>query len=123
MIQIFTSYFAKAKHLDSSKFLVVSISRYSPRGFAGVECKAFAPSRHLLASYKAGLSEECYVERYRDEMSLVRDLRGEFAQLAKCAAGRDIVLCCFEGSNSFCHRHILSDIVFESFGYRIQELS
>lgn len=59
---------------------------------------------------------------YRSEMSQIKNLRDVFARLAQQAKGRDIVLCCYEKTGDFCHRHILSDIVYEKYGYRINEL-
>lgn len=122
-MDIFTSYFAKAKTLDESRFCVVSISRFAPRGFKGVRCYSFAPSRELLIDYKAGLSESSYKERYLKELGDSVHIHEVFESLVPFCKGRDLVLCCYESEDKFCHRHVLSDRVFELFGYRIKELS
>lgn len=121
-MNIFTSNFATAKGLDDSKFMVVCISRFAPRGYKGVRCSVFAPSLYLLRQYKAGLSQVEYEKCYRFEINCLGNIRKPFEGLALLAKGRDIVLCCYENRDAFCHRHILSDIVFEKFGYRIKEL-
>lgn len=121
-MNIFTSYFSKASKLDSSRFLVVSISRYGPKGFRGFSFKEFAPSSSLLHDYKKGLCQRDYIRRYRHELFGLGELRDSFVKLARVAHGRDIVLCCYEREDSFCHRHVLSDIVFEKYNYRIVEL-
>lgn len=121
-MNIYTSYFSKALKLDSSRFLVVSISRYSPKGFHGFSFKEFAPSSSLLHDYKKGLCQRDYIRRYRHELFALGELRDSFVKLARVAHGRDIVLCCYEREDAFCHRHVLSDIVFEKYNYRIVEL-
>ena len=121
-MNIFTSYFSKASKLDSSRFLVVSISRYNPKGFSGFSFNEFAPSSSLLHDYKQGLCQREYIRRYRRELSHLGELRDSFLKLSRVAHGRDIVLCCYEREESFCHRHVLSDIVFEKYNYRIVEL-
>lgn len=122
-MNIYTSYFSHASSLDSSRFFVVSISRFSPRGFHGFECLEFAPPADLLRSFKRGLSERDYSRLYREWVLECCDVRRVFVDIAKVCGGRDIVLCCYERPDSFCHRHLLSDYVFEKYGYRIQELS
>ena len=122
-MQVFTCNFKKARSLDSSRYCVVSIARRSPRAMDCVRCSSLAPSAELLRSYHDGLSPESYAARYRAEIANLFDLHSVFESLVPYCKGRDMVLCCYEDEGKFCHRHILSDIVFERFGYRIQELS
>lgn len=122
-MNVYTSNYAKARSLDSHKFFVVGISRFVPRDFGGYRCLDFAPSSRLLSDYKAGLSESEYTERYIKSLGRPSFVHSVFEQLARLACGRDLVLCCFERPESFCHRHLLSDYVFNHFGYRIEELS
>ena len=121
-MDIFTSSFAKAKNLDNSRFCVVSIARFAPRGFKGVRCSSFAPSRELLYDYKAGLSESDYKARYLNELGDSVHIHEIFESLVPFCKGRDLVLCCYESDGKFCHRHLLSDRVYQLFGYRINEL-
>lgn len=120
-MNIYTSYFDRVRHFDKDSYMAVSISRFPPKWFHGVKCFAFAPSVRLLRSYKSGLSKADYVMRYRSECLDRCDVREVFVRLAKLANGRDIVLMCFEPMGAFCHRHVLSDYVFEKYGYRIKE--
>lgn len=121
-MNIYTSYFAKAKYLDTTKYMVVSISRFSPRGWNGYEIKNFAPSADLLKAYKSGLSSGDYKKIYIARTLDKCDIRRELAQLTQYSNGRDMVLCCYESSEKFCHRHILSDYIYYKYGYRINEL-
>ena len=116
-----TGYFAKQKYYKARGFYVVSISRWSPKWFSGVECKELAPSVSLLSDYKyKNLSEEEYERRFRLEMNpenvkrILDSLVSEY--------GDKICLCCYEKNGDFCHRHILADIMKENYGMIIEEL-
>ena len=121
-MDIFTSCFKFAKDLDSSRFFVVSISRFPPRGFQGHCCYDLAPSADLLKRYKGGLSQDLYSVEYRRDVLDRVDVHRVFEGLAHLACGRDIVLCCFEPAFDFCHRRLLADYVQAVWGYSIREL-
>jgi uncharacterized protein YeaO (DUF488 family) len=122
MIQIYTTNYTKASRLSEKYYLKVSISLYRPKEFNGMQINSFAPTKELLSAFKNGLSEEEYEIRYRDQINKLSDIYSFFKIMAKQAKGRDILLLCYEKKNSFCHRHILSDIIYERYGYRIKEL-
>lgn len=122
VMNVFTSCFKFAKGLDSSRFFVVSISRFPPRGFQGYCCYDFAPSADLLKRFKGGLSQYHYGVRYRRDVLDRVDVHRVFEGLARLACGRDIVLCCFEPAFDFCHRRLLARYVQERWGYSIEEL-
>ena len=122
MINIYTTNYTKASRLSIKHYLKVSISLFRPKEFNGMQIISFAPTKELLADYKNGLSEEKYETRYREQINKLNDIHALFEIMAKQAKGRDILLLCYEKKNAFCHRHILSDIIFERYGYRIQEL-
>lgn len=121
-MNIFTSNFAKAKSLDDSKYLVVAISRYVPRGYSGVRELSFAPSRRLLMSYKKGLSSELYTKAFFNELIDEENVYSVFKNLARLSHGRDIVLCCYEKAGDFCHRRLIADFVLSHWNYDIKEL-
>jgi uncharacterized protein YeaO (DUF488 family) len=122
MIQIYTTNYTKASRLSEKYYLKVSISLYRPKEFNGMQINSFAPTKELLSAFKNGLSEEEYEIRYRDQINKLSDIYSFFKIMAKQAKGRDILLLCYEKKNAFCHRHILSDIIYERYGYRIKEL-
>lgn len=122
MIQIYTTNYTKASRLSEKYYLKVSISYYRPRDFKGMQIKSFAPTKELLEDYKNGLSAEKYEIRYREQINKLIDIYSFFQIMAKQAKGRNILLLCYEKKNAFCHRHILSDIIYERYGYRIKEL-
>lgn len=122
MINIYTTNYAKASRLSDKHYLKVSISYFRPREHKGMHIQSLAPSQKLLEDYKNGLTPEEYEPRYREQISKLNDIHALFEIMAKQAKGRDILLLCYEKKNAFCHRHILSDIIFERYGYRIAEL-
>ena len=121
-MNIFTSNFAKAKSLDNSKYLVVAISRYVPRGYSGVRELRFAPSRQLLMSYKKGLSSKLYTQLFFNELGSKIRVYSVFKDLASLSNGRDLVLCCYEKAGDFCHRRLIADFVLTHWNYDIKEL-
>lgn len=122
MINIYTTNYTKASRLSNKHYLKVSISLIRPREFDGMHIQSFAPSKKLLDDYHNGLSPEEYETRFREQIDQLKDIYAFFKIMAKQAKGRDILLLCYEKKNAFCHRHILSDIIYERYGYRIKEL-
>ena len=122
MINIYTTNYTKASRLSNKHYLKVSISLFRPREYNGMYIQSLAPKKQLLDDYHNGLSPEEYEVRYREQINKLNDIHALFEIMAKQAKGRDILLLCYEKKNAFCHRHILSDIIFERYGYRIQEL-
>lgn len=122
MINIYTTNYTKASRLSNKHYLKVSISLIRPREYNGMHIQSLAPKKQLLDDYHNGLSPEEYEVRYREQINKLNDIHSLFEIMAKQAKGRDILLLCYEKKSAFCHRHILSDIIFERYGYRIQEL-
>lgn len=121
-VNVFTSCFKRASSLDSSKYLVVSISRFNPKGFDGLSLKCLAPSRELLADYKRGMSWDDYSKRYRFECLTSGGIKSALSSLLSFTHGRDIVLCCYESPSMNCHRFLLADFIRDCFGYNVKEL-
>lgn len=121
-MNVFTSCFRRACALDTNKYLIVSISRFSPRGWKGLRMECLAPSRSLLKDYHEGLSWEKYVDRYRREVLSRVDVRRALKLVAMSSMGRDIVLCCYEDSPEHCHRSLVSQFIFEKYGYKVLDI-
>lgn len=111
-MKIFTSYFA-SKNLDRSRHYLVQVSNSAPGGFeADAKLVEVVPNWDTIVKpYKSGeISEMTYLSRYKRQLddntfSVLLALDG----LTKQAAGKDIVLLCYEKSGGFCHRHILGE--------------
>lgn len=122
VVNVFTSNFRKAKALDSSKYLIVAISRFRPRGFNGVWLRELAPSAKLLSDYKKGLSWSDYVLRYQSECCAPDFIKDALLALCFITKGRDIVLCCYEPADTHCHRFLVADYIKSVYGYEVREL-
>ena len=64
------------------------------------------------------MSEAEFEERYTKALSSMDVL----ASVERAAGGRDIILCCFEKPDTFCHRHILSRHLRERYNLDVKEL-
>ena len=121
-MNIFTSYFAKIGKIDDN-FFPISISRYTPKWLRGKiqTYSRLAPSEDLLSRYKVDADELRYTKEFNEYLStlnphkIVDDLEG-------ISGGRDVVLLCYERSEKFCHRHLVSDWLVKN-GYECYELS
>lgn len=121
-MNVFTSCFSRAAALDKSRYLVVSISRFPPRGWRGLRLDCLAPSALLLKAYHHGLSWDAYVQRYQHEVLSRVDVRAALRLVAMSSMGRDIVLCCFEGSPVHCHRSLVAKHILDNYGYRVLDI-
>lgn len=104
----FTSYYARSRAFDPSRFLLVSISRGVPAGWFGYHVWEFAPSSSILYQYRDNLDDATYMLRYKNEVLNNRDILSILRRIQIVANGRDIVFMCFEGPDKFCHRHLLA---------------
>ena len=109
---IYTSYFANWHNFPKDS-IIISITRYPPKGWKNLELQSLAPSATLLQDWKNGSIDE-YIFKQRYIMQLEKDsnLRPRAIALLKGLIqehNKDIVLCCYEKSDDFCHRHILAE--------------
>ena len=115
---MYTGYFAMIKkYLQSDPELIpVAITRFTPPWFKGPTYLSLAPSSDLLMRYKNNkVTIDQYIKEYNsyiytlDPISILCDL-SQYGNLDK------IVLCCYEKSGEFCHRHLLanwlSDLIY-----------
>jgi len=110
-----TTYFARAKKLDPTLNLV-SIARYTPKGFPGRIMLSLAPSPALLTYVKATGDVERYIREFNQQLSKL-DVHRVAREL-----GEDAILVCYEGEGKFCHRHLVADWLRRA-GYEVQELN
>lgn len=117
-----TSYFAQAKNLRKNSNLV-SISRITPEWFNDiVNCKtttdlSLAPSLELLNTYKNNkLSEDEFSKIYKNETLSKLDPKVIFEKY------KDSVFLCYEKSDDFCHRQLVSSWLQEA-GFECTEIN
>lgn len=99
---IYTSYYANVNNF-SKKLTPVSISRFAPEWYDGLHDTNLAPPEELLLGYKAGkYSKEDYIRIYNDYLNTLSpfDIHAKY---------QDHLLLCYEKTEDFCHRHLLSE--------------
>ena len=109
---IYTSYFSNWRNFPKES-IVISITQYPPKSWNGIELRSLAPSAALLQDWKNGNIDK-YIFRQRYIMQLEKDsnLRERIIALLKGLIkqyNKDLILCCYEKSDDFCHRHILAE--------------
>lgn len=117
-MKIYTGYFAKIGRYEAAGLTPISIARWTPTWFTGECCPALAPRATLLDAFKHGtVSESEFEKEYMRELDEL-----DVKKIVEDAAGdRDVVLCCFEKSSDFCHRHILALYLRRNYGMQIYE--
>ena len=96
---------------EAAKGRVLNITRGSGKGYG----LAFAPSRDLVQGLKSRVITE---EQYRDRY--IQEMRVSWTQ--NQAAWRwlleqsSVILVCYCGADSFCHRKVLAELLVEHFG-------
>lgn len=125
MREFYTGYFARIEKYKELGLYPVSIARCNPKGMNIFTWSAVAPSEDILRDYKSGkITEIEYDFRYRLQLqncNILEDLSFIDSKISKEYKG--IVLCCYEKSGTFCHRHILAGYIDEKFSIDVKEVS
>lgn len=123
-MSIYTSYFSKATRLDKNKYDVVSITRYPPKWFHGMNIEIFAPSENLLWLYKnKHITDIEFTDIYYGELNRNKDkITDTINIINKYFDEKDLILCCYEKSDSLCHRHVLGRFLGENFDIEVKEI-
>lgn len=101
MKQLFTSYYAK----NGAHRQAVAISLFAPSFFRRRWYPKLAPTRRMIDELKDGIIDEVeYTTQYLQLLKL--------RQLSPQQIADDLeegsILCCYESSEKFCHRHIVA---------------
>ena len=106
-----TSYFSKYKESNG-----VSIAIGTPKWFKGETFPELFPSWDLVNYYKRTGDEVGYRERYYEEVLYKLNPTEVYDKL------KDKVILCWETSDKFCHRHIVSEWIYEELGIIVNEV-
>jgi len=110
-MKIYTSYYAKLKHLREANIVPVSVSIRSPWWYKEkIELKQLAPDEQTLALGKSD-NTFAYYERFKAKLEKLNkvDVLLEIKKISKLNDNKDVALCCYEKVTDFCHRHIVAD--------------
>ncbi len=108
-MRIWTSYFAVLSRIPP-EIVPISITRYPPKGWKGLEYKTLAPPWSLVKAIKETGDTEKYVKDYLTYVIGPLDRAKVLSEL-ETLVGRapEIVLVCYEKPSDFCHRHIVAE--------------
>lgn len=105
---IYTSYFANWRNFPRDS-LIIGVTRFPPSNIE-FNIDKLAPSANLLRRYQnKEIDEYVFEVEYKRELresGLTPDKVKEM--LNKISYNKDIILCCYEKTGEFCHRHILA---------------
>lgn len=108
-----TSYFANLKNL--SAYVPISISRYSPSWYKGLELKELAPLPYMLK-----LDIDTYLIHFDRILSELNP--GDIVnKIMGMTSNKPAILLCYEKPGDFCHRHLVSKWLNKSIGLMIIE--
>lgn len=107
--KIFTSYFARIKHIhqQSPDIEFISISRFPPKFYTGLEYLPLAPSAELLTEVKHTNNIEHYTEVFNAYLNSLNP-SSVISDLYEMSGGKNVCLVCYEKPGDFCHRHLVS---------------
>lgn len=125
-MRVFTSYFDNVGYLTEQGFACVGISRFPPEKFKDNNLYIIAPSVELLAKVKNGeYTKEQYKYAYLSQIRMINvaEICKAIENVAIETGNDDVVLCCYEAPDLFCHRHILAEYLnsFNLFSGNIHE--
>lgn len=112
-----TSYYSKIKSLKLTPKNLVSIAAKKPDWIDCREYKKLAPNYSFFSKYKKDGNEKDYIKSYESEILDNLDPKIVYEEL-----GENAILLCWENSDKFCHRHLVSNWLKEELNIEIEEL-
>lgn len=111
-MKIKTSYFGNRK--IPSSYTKVSISRFPPENFTGMQYLKLAPPSELLRQVKQDHDTQTYTHLYNElvlKHLTKEEILEDLQKISNLNDGKDIVLLCYEKNDPqiFCHRHLVAD--------------
>ena len=108
MGKIYTSYFGNYKNFPEGS-LVIGVVRHPPNESV-LNFEQLAPSVELLRQYKNKQIDEfvfkiVYLTELADRGLNSKAIKEVLLDVAK---DKDVILCCYEKPEDYCHRHILA---------------
>lgn len=104
---IYTGKFSEIKIYEKAGLTPVSIAGKAPNTYKGVQFKILAPKYSWWKEWHDNhLSNDWYKAKYQETVLNMLDPRIIAQKLQ--VLGNNVVLLCYEDSEEFCHRHLVS---------------
>ena len=119
--ELFTGYFANVKKYEERGYIPVSVAGKTPEFFTGERWSDFAPRKKFFLDWKKGeLTNKEYMEKYLGYLSTIP--RKDIEELREITKEGKYVMCCYEKSKDFCHRHYLAAFLRNFYNFKVKEL-
>ena len=107
---IYTSYFGNLKKLPKN-IIPISICGKAPDWWDGMQYKRLAPKYQFFIEWKKNKDNGYYIEQFKKEILDNLDASEVVMELEQLCdkQSNDIALICYEKSEDFCHRHLVSN--------------
>ena len=108
---IYTSYFGNYRNFPEGS-VTVSITRFPPKNWKGLQLQSLAPTADKLQKLKNKEIDETvfsyqYLAQLNKDSNLRERVKAVLYHLDK--EYKNVILCCYETKDEFCHRHILAE--------------
>ena len=120
--ELYTGYFANVKKYEKMGYTPVSVAGITPDFFKGEKWVDFAPRKTFFSEWKKGLiTNEEYMRQY---LKYLRNIpKEDIEEVREMTKYNKFVMCCYEKTGDFCHRHYLAAFLRKAYGFKVMELS
>jgi uncharacterized protein YeaO (DUF488 family) len=121
-----TSYFARLRSIDTTRYSPVSIAGKAPDWYSGYEYKVLAPNYDFLTKYKQGeIDADEYTRCFRKEIlkpKVAQEIFDRLNDRFSHNGAKEVVLLCYEKPTDFCHRRLVAKWFESKLGIEVPEL-
>ena len=117
---IFTSYFANLRNIPSS-VTPIAICGGIPSWFNGLHYKKLAPKIGFFNEWKKNHNNQYYIDHFQSEVLDNLHVETVIHEILTLGNYEDVVLVCYEKSNSFCHRHLVREWINSYYPFACKE--
>ena len=119
--ELYTGYFAKYKEYQKAGYIPVSVAGITPEFFEGEKWLDLAPRREFFSKWKRGeLTNKEYMKKYLTYLNTIP--AEDIEELAQITREGKFVMCCYEKTGDFCHRHYLAAFLRKAYGFKVTEI-
>lgn len=105
--ELYTGYFAKCKKYRENGYIPVSVAGKTPSNCVDEKWLDFAPRKELFQQWKNGIiSDVKYGNEYMTYLSTIPI--EDIEELRELTRSGKFIMCCYEKTGDFCHRHYLA---------------
>ena len=116
----YTCYLAKVSQIERAGMIPIAITAKIPEWYTGLVYEKLAPTYDILNEYKLFGDRDLYIRRFNSEILSKLNADEVYRELSELSGGKPFCLVCYEKSERFCHRHLVSEWLTSN-GYTCKE--